>query len=369
MGYNTVEAPILLDYETALAHYHSVKPIRNKTVRPLGARRYHREASIALLGDDVALIYYGQPLTIWHPDNTLTVFYPAYCNSYEPEKLAHFLPPGLSFAWNKVRLVVHNLDTDEAALLRRGDKIRFVPTGATKPFHLRERRVWAFDNMPVEYNYVKRANVLPKLVEQHMSAFLRWFDDTAKIVSTIEDSETNEVVGRLLYEATGGTPRDVMDLSQKQNSIPWIGEPVDVKRKHEMNHELALIDYYPLGGKSSYKPKWHHLAGVRILYNWMLQGNEERWYDALCVLVRRQIRMDWQGRVYEINGVGDREDIVDYITKIVGIVHRDEVYKRVELSKGVLPSRTNREVFNDYSFQHFPEKTDSVSDISTQAGE
>ena len=371
MGYDTFNAPILLDYESALAHYHSVTPIRKKTVRPLGARRYHNVASIDLIGDDVALIYYGMPVVVWHPDQSLTVHYPAYCNAYEPDKLAHFLPPGLDFEWNKVRLVVLNRDTDQRVLLKRGESLRLVPTGETKSWHTLKlkRRVWAFEQMPVEFNYAKRPGMLPKLMNRHMSAFLRWYDDTVQIAPTMEEAEVDRAMGKLVTEATGATVADIEFMNAEYNRLTWNAGPDLVKRKHEMSLEVDLINYYPVGGRRTYKPKFHHLAGVRMLYNWMLEGNEEHWYNALCVIVQHQIQQDWNTRVYRINGVGDRESIVEYIEKVVGIVHRDEVFKRVELPQGTLPSKTNRDMYNDYSFIHFPEKTDIVSETSTQAGE
>jgi len=45
---NTFGIKPFANYDQALAHYHSVAPIRGKTVRPLGIRRHHNSASISL---------------------------------------------------------------------------------------------------------------------------------------------------------------------------------------------------------------------------------------------------------------------------------------------------------------------------------
>jgi len=57
---NTFGIKPFANYEQALAHYHSVAPIRGKTVRPLGIRRHHNSASISLdeATGDVILNYH-----------------------------------------------------------------------------------------------------------------------------------------------------------------------------------------------------------------------------------------------------------------------------------------------------------------------
>lgn len=369
MGFDTVNAPILLDYESALAHYHSVKPIRKKTVRPLGVRRYHATASIDMDGDDVVLVYLNSPVVVWHPDNSITLRCPAYVSAYVPDNLIHFTPPGVRFEWNKVRMAIYNQDTDERILIKRKESVRLIPSGKTKPWHLRERRVWAFEKMPSEYNYVKRTGVVPKIARDKFGAFLQWFDDTAQISQTISVDDVNDATSRLVYAVTGNTAKDVNNFRDEYQAIKWDAEPMLVDKKRLMSWDLEVIELYPMGGKNAYKPKGFHFAGVCMLYNWMLAGNEEHWYDALCIIAMQQIRKRWDKALYNVDGVGNREAIVEYIHKIVSIVHRDEAFKRVELPQGVLPSKTNRDIFDDYSFTHIPEKTDIVSETSTQAGE
>lgn len=367
MAYNTCEAPILLDYNMALAHYHSVKPVRKKEVRPLGNRRYYNMASIELHGDDVVLLYYNHPVVTWHPDNSLTVCSPMHRSAWEPDKLAHYLPPGLSFEWNKVRFVMRNDDDGQKALLERGESLHLKPVDE-KEWHMRKRLVYAFESLPVEFNYAKRAGRLPKLMRDRMSPFLEWTEHISSIARTITAEEAMKARFELTSEVLGIGELYAEEMVRAHDRLSY-NDPEAMALKSNIFEDIKALEYYPVGGTRAYKPRSQHLPGMHRLYNWLMPENQHRWYEALCVIVGNECRRSWRQGTYDLEHNHTKAGVISYVEKLVCSVHRDEVFKRVELPQGTIPSKTNREFFQDYSFKTVPEKTDTVSETSTQAGE
>ena len=173
MSYNTARLRVFYNYADVKDWHDQTPPIRgNKdNVRPLGSRRHWQMASISMAGDDVVFNYYKEKAVVWHPDDSLTIYYPYYCTAYEPDKMAHFLPPNVAYEWDARRLVVHN----------KWDNTRVVVT-PDKPLHLkcvgvtdwngRVVRKFETQDVPITYRYVKRRGVASKIIKQKFQLFL-----------------------------------------------------------------------------------------------------------------------------------------------------------------------------------------------------
>ena len=94
MGWNTAGVHRLASFKAAKLWHDKTKPIRrNKdNVRPLGSRRHHIMASIAMPDENtVRLEYYGTTLVEWRSDNTYSVFAPKYYTAFVPDNI-YLLP-------------------------------------------------------------------------------------------------------------------------------------------------------------------------------------------------------------------------------------------------------------------------------------
>ena len=106
MSYNTVGVAPINSYIEAVQRYENVKPIRGKTIRPLGARRYHTRSDIVIKENIVRLNYYGQAFVEWHPDDTFTVQVPKYHSAYMTGDLSAYLPLNMYVQWDSGRYVL-----------------------------------------------------------------------------------------------------------------------------------------------------------------------------------------------------------------------------------------------------------------------
>lgn len=365
MAYNSCGAPRLLSYQDAKKHHDSVKPIRGKTIKPLGNRRWYHASAITMHGDDVVLLYLDKPCVVWHPDNSLTVHGPVWSSAYEPDKLARYLPLGLSFEWNEVRLVLHNEDTDQRVLLGRGEQVRLTPNG-TKPFGFSSsnntRLQFAFESLPVEHQYVKRRGRSAHIMRRELTPFFEWLTTVIAVTREVSNEEFTQAQDNLIFDVLGVTRPMIEQADKKYNSIPWNSDS-ESDLKKALSYDLSALNSYPFRGKRLWGRGEPHLAGIQQLYNWMMLNNQERWHDALCILGGMAGARAWDHslskRLYRVEGQMDA--IKEYIEQIICFVHRDEVFERVELREGAIPKRKYGEFFSDYRFQYFTEIPDTVS--------
>ena len=74
MGYRTVNnVPTILTHAQAKRIFEKIKPIRGRDIRPLGARRDADTYHIRMNGDDVECVLYKTPVITFHTDDTITI--------------------------------------------------------------------------------------------------------------------------------------------------------------------------------------------------------------------------------------------------------------------------------------------------------
>lgn len=359
--YNTCRAPVLYNYAHAKDWHDKTPPIRgNKDkVRPLGSRRHWGMASIAMDGDDVVLNYYGAKCVVWHPDDSLTIHHPRWCSAYEPEKLAHFLPPNVNFEWNKRRLIVANVWDKTRVELRR-DKSVHLKAVSVEGWNGRMVRKFQFSEIPVTFQYAKRRGVTSRIIREKFIPFLEWVRVVTAITPTFIDDECTLAREDLFYATTHVSRDDWNRAMAWYSGTPWDEAYYEMKRKYA--DDAALKDGFPLGGRNN---RWNrdgfHMAGAQALYNMMLPENQGQWLNALQIIAKHNGTRRWVERQthYEVH----EEDVQHYIELLVCAVHRDDVFKRVQLEAGEIPTKRHTEFFQEVEFRYF-EKTDSVSDIS-----
>ena len=188
MSYNTCRAPILYNYGEAKDWFDKVKPIRGRNVKPLGyAREHWQMASISMDGDDVVLNYYNQPMVVWHPDDSLTIHQPRWCTAFEPDKLAHFIPPGLCWEWSKGRLVLFN-SFDQTRLVIGTEPIHLACVGVVDNGRKILRKFQAKD-IPQATQAYKRRGVTKKIMKDNLTPFLEWVQLTIDFSPIVQMEE------------------------------------------------------------------------------------------------------------------------------------------------------------------------------------
>ena len=361
--YNTCRAPVLYNYAHAKEWHDKTPPIRGNAdkVRPLGSRRHWQMASIAMEGEDVVLNYYLRKVVVWHPDDSITVYLPRWCTAFEPDKLAHFLPPRVNFKWDKRRLFLSNGWCDEHMEVTDAEPVRLAATDVATHCG-RITRQFKIVNLPKVFKYAKRRNVLPRIVKDKFAPFLDWVQVVTALQSKITSNEYVETRNNLFHETVGISESRWNKAMQWYQVTPWPSEESVLHRKYLFGDAVRCRENFPMGGRNSYGNVGFHRAGVTRLYEMMLAENQDQWLDALQIIAGTHGKRVWaDGDVgYEV----PIDYVKQYIERVVCVVHRDEVFHQVELSAGEIPSKTNLQFFSEPNRLKFFEETDNVSGIS-----
>lgn len=331
MGWNTARVSKLNSFDEARKRFLDTPPIKGNPlkVRPLGARRYHRLASISMPNDStVSLNYCGRPLVVWHSDNTFEVHYPYYTSAYVPDNIFNYVPIGFGFGWSKSRLTLRM--SGEEFVMERGEVYKFQNI----------KNKFFFLNAPTSYNY--RLNVREfKQKFDPVQKFLDWFN----IVSAINNEHTSLAIQEVYAN---------FKLAHEVPPLLLFDELRERCQKHRNNDELNKIcmqcwdeqrdsEWLPVGGNQRYHHRYtgFHRPTAETLYNWIIDRDGEHWTEALYVILNSQgTRVD-RGDSFTIT----QKDLREYVVNIVKFLFRDEVFNRVRLDKGVVASKTNYNFF------------------------
>ncbi len=368
--YNSCKAPVFTSYGQAKEWHDKVPPVRGRkiSVRPLGARRYADIYSITMNGDDVVFLYGGWPVTVWHPDDSITIHRPKWCSAFEPDKLAHYLPPRLNFLWDKGRFILSNQCDGSSVEIKFEQPVRVKSVGVETMGGPRDLIVRKYEtqNKPVVYKYEKRRGASQNIMQTKFAPFIDWVNTVAPILRKVSSSEHHEARDQFFHEVTGITPEE-WTAAEKWNSIAGWDKHRDLKER--FSHADRMRDFYPMAGPSDYSryKAGTHEAGVVALYKMVLPENQNQWLNALQIIAGRCCKRTWNSRFdifYELTKNDEVDEAIrDYVEELVCVVDRASVFRRTELPLGSIPNKRNEKYFTFDTFKFF-EKTDTVSDIS-----
>ena len=330
---NTAGVPSLNSFAQAKARYEQTTPIRgNKDkVRPLGFRKHHRMASIAMPdADTVVFSYYGDPFVTWRSDNTFTVTNGVYQSAYTAKHLSYFLPRRWYTDWVDCAMVIHNYGADKRYFIPVGAAFKFVPNG--DGFDLVDK--------PVAYSIRKKRNSLKHELAQQQS-FKDWLTVVLSVASVVSEPEAGQATDVLRGEL-GLLSREWFEERRRNSYRDSTREDnVRIHREYEMSENLPA-NYY-----SAYaKHRKFHTAGCERLLQWVTGEDANKWVLAMNLIAGRAGRRrymhsgEWRCE-YHISV----ERVVDYLQEITLHVYRDKTFHKKQMPDGVLPSRSNRRYF------------------------
>ena len=345
MGWNTANVHRLANFEIAKTWYEKTKPIRGnkENVRPLGSRRHHIMASIAMPdANTVHLKFYGNTLVEWRSDNTYSVFSPKYYYAYTPDNTHNYLPlEWQNFHWDKGRMFYCTDNTrKEMYHLPRGGRLDFQMVNG-KSFLL---------NAPVAYNIRANRGVVKKLMPKY-EAFLSWVQ---VVLAITPDFAVPEIEPS--FEKYATSLGFTSDAEYKSNNF----DKMTLEERDEYWNERYARDSIPFGvGRNNRTVGFHPMACERLRE--MIEGGDpDDWVQVLHVIARRAGNGFWATQ-HAIKKL-EVERAVEYITHLVTYLHRDEAFRLERLPKGSKPSLTNGKFFHDLDF--VPRKLRQVVDSS-----
>lgn len=333
MGFNTACVHRLAGFAQAKAWHDRTKPIRGNTknIRPYGSRRHHIMADIHMPDENtVHLRYYGQTLVEWRSDDTYSVYPPKYYSAYVPDNICYYLPlRGQSFVWDKGRMFYADMN-ERYEIPREGGRLDFQFVDG-KSFLL---------NAPVAYNIRARRGALNKVLPRY-EAFTSW----AQVVLAVTDHFSEE-------EIAPSHERFCSSLgfhTAKEYQAVWSVPNISTEERDAMWDERYVREALPFGyGYNDWRRGvGFHTAACEKVRQMLVGGNPDEWVDILHISAQQAGRWVWTpnaGRKF------DSERCFEWLKELISYLHRDEVFERVRLPKGTMPSKTNTKFFRENKY-------------------
>jgi hypothetical protein len=347
MGWNTANVHRLASFEAAKLWHDRTKPIRgNKdNVRPLGSRRHHIMASIAMPdANTVHLKYYDNTLVEWRSDNTYSVFSPKYYTAFTPDNITYYLPlDSQNFHWDKGRLFYCTDSTrNEVYHLPRGGRLDFQMVDG-KSFLL---------NAPVAYNIRSNRGVVKKLMTKY-EAFVSWMQVVLAVTPEFYMEELDPSFDKYVAELGFTSDAEYKAMSDNFSKL-------SVEERDAYWDERYARDAVPFGVGRHNRAVGFYPQGCSHLMEMIDEGNPDDWVQVLHVIAKRAGHYNWSTK--HAVRILDADKAIEFTKQLVTYLHRDEAFRLERLPKGSMPSLANGKFFHDLTFT--PRNSRQVVDSS-----
>jgi hypothetical protein len=278
-NYNTGGVTMRDSFAAYVEKFKNTKPINSKQskgVVPLGHRNKHHMANISMPDEDtVHLNFYGHPLVVWKPDDTLEIRPPRYYSAFAVDNIQQFAPVGIHFGWNRGRLVVQHEGNTYLLEDRKDRSLKFKQVSP---------RTYELVDVPVEYAIRKKRGMEKKYLKD-CEPFLDWMDLVKSIDNTPTDPAADiKVAMDVLYKELGLMSADEFDRwSQEWDKSG--GSSATGKDRWSITRNR---EHLPHGGKGQWRgdKKGFHTKGCEVLMNWITSPLNDNWTTALYVITQ-----------------------------------------------------------------------------------
>jgi len=343
MGYNTAGVRKLNSFAEAKKWYENIKPIARhpQQVRPLGMRRHHAMASIRMPDSStVELYYYRDPLVTWRSDNTFSVHTPKYWSAFVPDNIHNFVPLNLGFGWNRGRLLLRV--GNEAYAMERGQSYNFQMMDGGKCFFL---------NVPTAYATRIRRKPYAEAMKK-VSKFMDWFH----IVNSISGTHKGDAVSETYenFRVENGVPSEA-HYDKLRGKSNYALCTTDEQRALFISwwDESRSADKLPFRGNRQHSNQYadFHRPSCETLFNWIADESGTKWTEALYVILQQQGSNKNYGSNFDDRQMTiSHRELRDYLSALVKYLFRDEVFEKVRLDQGTIPTKTNLNFYDEIEF-------------------
>jgi hypothetical protein len=195
--------------------------------------------------------------------------------------------------------------------------------------------------------------------------FMDWLQVVAGVKREIDMDEAQEACDRLRRIA-GVPSQEAYDIAVSKLQYQ---DQDDVSHNYmwALYEERRNAGSLPFrGANSRYAYTHFHRPSCELLDSWLTDTNAENWVQAMYVIARHQGRYlhfrDVGGVYKNTKTILPIDKAVDFLKAMTSFVHRDEVFTRVRLPDGQLPTKANLNFFHEIHIRNFG-TIDSVSKI------
>ena len=342
MGYNTAGVHRLNSFAEAKKWYENTKPIarHHQQVRPLGIRRHHAMASIRMPDvNTVELCYYGKPLVTWRSDNTFSVHTPKYWSAFVPDNIHNFAPLSFGFGWSSGRLI-----------LMVGKDAYAMEHEQSYDFQMKDGKYF-FLNIPTSYAIRLKRKPYSDVMKR-VSKFTDWFN----IVNSISDMHKGDTVNETYenFRVANGVPSEAQYDKLRGKLVYSQGQTEEEQKLvYRMWEESRIAGKLPFRGNRQHSNQYteFHRPSCEMLFNWITDESGSKWTEALYVILQQQGGYKTYTSKSEDRQMNiSHRELDDYLSALVKYLFRDEVFEKVRLDQGVVPTKTNMKFYEEIEF-------------------
>jgi len=292
MGYRTVNhVPSIYAYAQAKQIHDNIVPIRGRDIKPLGQRRDGDTYHIRMNGEDVECVLYKTPVVTFHPDDTITVS----TNNWNTVSTHQFIwaITGCNCYGSRGKTVIRI--GDKEYVINEIMRIKHVEDSSPKWEVLtkEEQYDWAIDR--------QKANI----VRAKYKEFITFVNGGLKLRTIDTDAvfSTKE-----LSEQFG------------EHTLPWGTKAVN---DTEFN-QVAL------------KNSQHAVRFMNLIKE---EGNYENYYKAMLMVAGLVLSVGYRRIEMDRAEVKAKpRSIIDKIYECIYKWHSDEIFVRIKLADGKVPT-------------------------------
>lgn len=342
MSYNTAGVRKLNSFAEAKRWYENTSPIarHHEKVRPLGIRRHHKMASIRMPdAGTVELCYYGNPLVTWRSDNTFSVNTPKHWSAYVPDHIHNFVPLSLGFGWASGRMI-----------LRVGNEHYAMERDTTYNFQMLDGKYF-FLNAPTAHAIRLKRKPYAEMMKKILP-FVDWFEIVNSIADTHKYPAVEETYANFRME--NGIPPDLWYDDFRNKVQPKIHKDEKMTELYwQAWQECRNAGVLPFRGMRVHNHKYaeFHRPSCEMLYNWITDPSGHRWTEALYVIMKQQaVTKRYWHNPEDRQLTLDKRAMLGYLSALIKFLFRDEVFEKVRLDQGELPTKNNLNFYSEIEF-------------------
>jgi len=93
-----------------------------------------------------------------------------------------------------------------------------------------------------------------------------------------------------------------------------------------------------------------HRPSCEMLFNWITDESGSKWTEALYVILQQQGGNKNYGSNFDRHMFISHRALDDYLSALVKYLFRDQVFEKVRLDQGAIPTKTNLNFYDEIEF-------------------
>jgi hypothetical protein len=208
-----------------------------------------------------------------------------------------------------------------------------------------------FLNVPTAYATRIRRKPYAEAMKK-VSKFMDWFH----IVNSISGTHKGDAVSETYenFRVENGVPSEA-HYDKLRGKSNYALCTTDEQRALFISwwDESRSADKLPFRGNRQHSNQYadFHRPSCETLFNWIADESGTKWTEALYVILQQQGSNKNYGSNFDDRQMTiSHRELRDYLSALVKYLFRDEVFEKVRLDQGTIPTKTNLNFYDEIEF-------------------